>query len=533
MVTHSTVGESYRVWLSRFFVVGLAVGLAAMIALAPLLGTVVVVFGAILVTVVLLEPRWGLYLLPFTVPFGSIREISVGPATVGGTEALLGLFLAAWLARGVARREIRLTLPPLTVTFALWYGVMLLSLVNSLSLADSIKELIKWGEVFAVYAIAAQELRRQDIAILIATTLTAGTLAAAEGIYQSIFRVGPDGFLFPLAGRVWLRAYGRFIQPNPYAGYLGLVLPLGYSLLAVAIGLGTQDAESGKQKVETATHPPPPSQEGERNGTSRSLSIINYQLSIAVSRIFSRTFLLLIVGACVAIIGAALFLTLSRGGWIGAVAAAVVIGALLSRRAAVASVFIGIALLLTFALAGTEWLPPALSERATDFLPYINVINVNVRGVEITDANFAVIERLAHWQAAYEMWADKPWLGQGVGNYAVVYPAFYIPPWTEALGHAHNLFLNTLAETGIIGLGAYLLFWGQAVWLTLQATRRSTGIWRGVGVGTLGVLVHLHMHNFFDNLYVHGMYLHVALVLAIAAILSKPSLNGGAAGRGI
>ncbi len=214
-------------------------------------------------------------------------------------------------------------------------------------------------------------------------------------------------------------------------------------------------------------------------------------------------------------------------------AAAVVIGALLSRRAAVASVFIGIALLLTFALAGTDWLPPALSERATDFLPYINVINVNVRGVEITDANFAVIERLAHWQAAYDMWADKPWLGQGVGNYAAVYHAFYIPPWTEALGHAHNLFLNTLAETGIIGLAAYLLFWAQAIGLTIRATLRSTGLWRGVAVGTLGVLVHLHTHNFFDNLYVHGMYLHIALVLAIAAILSKPTPTGMSDRQGI
>jgi hypothetical protein len=552
MVTHSTARESYRAWLSRFFVVGVAVGLATIIALAPLLGSVVLVFGVILVAVVLIEPRWGLYLLPFTVPFGSIREISVGPATVGGTEALLGLFLAAWLARGVARRDIRLVFPPLTIPFAVWYGVMLLSLLNSLSLSDSLKELIKWAEVFAVYAIAAQELRRQDIAIVIGTTLAAGTLAAAEGIYQSLFRVGPDGFLFPLAGRVWLRAYGRFIQPNPYAGYLGLVLPLGYSLLAVALGLG---AESGKRKAEpatsppsplsimergdTATYPPSPSQTEENKDhagldlSGRQLSTINYQLSTAVPRIFSSTFLLLTVGGCVAVIGAALFLTLSRGGWIGAVAAAVVIGALLSRRAAVASVFVGIALLLTFALAGTEWLPPALAERATDFLPYINVINVNVRGVEITDANFAVIERLAHWQAAYEMWTDKPWLGQGIGNYGAVYPAFYIPPWTEALGHAHNLFLNTLAETGLLGLGAYLLFWGQAVWLTIQATRRSSGLWRGVGVGTLGVLVHLHAHNFFDNLYVHGMYLHIALVLAIAAILSNPSSNGDADRQGI
>jgi hypothetical protein len=156
MVTRGTAGESYRAWLSRFFVVGLAAALAALIALAPLPGSALLIFGAILVVAVLVEPRWGLYLLPFTVPFGSVREISVGPATVGGTEALLGLFLAAWLARGVARRALRLRLPPLAGAFALWYGVMLLSLLNSASLADSLKELVKWAETFAVFAIAAR-----------------------------------------------------------------------------------------------------------------------------------------------------------------------------------------------------------------------------------------------------------------------------------------------------------------------------------------------------------------------------------------
>ncbi len=487
MVTHGTQWESSR--LSYFFVFALVLLLAAFIALAPVLGSALLVFGLILVVAVVIEPRWGLYLLPFAVPFGSIREVSIGPASVGGTEALLGLFLAGWLARGVVRREIRLAKPPLFGAFALWYGVMVLSLLNSLSISDSLKELIKWGETFAVYAIAAQELRRRDIAIIIGTTLAAGTIAGAEGIYQSVFRVGPAGFLFPLAGRIWLRAYGEFIQPNPYAGYLGLVLPLGYGVVAVAAGLG-----------------------GARRATPERTALL--------PRIFSTTGVLLLVGTCVVVIGVALFLTLSRGGWIGAVAALVVVGALLSRRAAAASALVAIVLLLTVALAGTAWLPEAISARATDFLPYINVVNVNVRGIAITDANFAVIERLAHWQAAYEMWADKPWLGQGIGNYGAVYPLFYIPPWTEALGHAHNLFLNTLAETGLMGLGAYVLFWGQAIVLTIRATRRSEGLWRGVGVGSLGVLVHLHTHNFFDNLYVHGMYLHIALVLAFAAILA-------------
>ncbi len=487
----STMWNRESPWLSRFFVLALALGIAWIVATLPLLGAALLVGGAIFATLVFIEPRWGLYALPFAVPFGSIREIALGPATVGGTEALLALFLAAWAARGIAHRDLHLKRPPLWGAILLWYGVMLFSVANSLSLSSSVKELLKWGETFALYAIAAQSLRRRDIAILVATTLAAGTLAAAEGIYQAVFQIGPPGFLFPLAGRVWLRAYGEFIQPNPYAGYLGMVLPLAYGIVAVGLGLG------GKEKAVASR--------AARGARQRA-----WQVG-----------LVLLAGASGATLLLALFLTLSRGAWIGAVVALVAVGALLSRRAATLSLFVAIALAIGVALGAMQLLPPAIASRFTDFLPYINVLDVDVRGVGITDQNFAVIERLAHWQAAYGMWADKPWVGQGVGNYAAAYPAFRIPPWDDPLGHAHNLFLNTLAETGLIGLGAYLIFWGSAFWLSFQAVRRSQGLWRGVAVGTLGALVHLHAHNFFDNLYVHGMYLHIALMLAIAARLCQ------------
>ncbi|MGH2544899.1 MAG: O-antigen ligase family protein, partial [Ardenticatenaceae bacterium] len=237
------------------------------------------------------------------------------------------------------------------------------------------------------------------------------------------------------------------------------------------------------------------------------------------SRVLSNSGIVVLAAGCTTSMLLALFLTLSRGAWIGAGVAAVAVGMLLSRRAALLSLLAGAALVFGLALGGIERLPPALANRVTDFVPYLNVFDVEVRGVGITDQNFAVIERLAHWQAAYEMWADEPWLGQGVGNYAAVYPAYYIPPWEEPLGHAHNLFLNTLAEAGLIGLVAYLIFWTGALALSFRAVRSSAGIWRGVAVGILGAMVHLHVHNFFDNLYVHGMYLHLALLLAIAARL--------------
>jgi hypothetical protein len=42
-----------------------------------------------------------------------------------------------------------------------------------------------------------------------------------------------------------------------------------------------------------------------------------------------------------------------------------------------------------------------------------------------------------------------------------------------------------------------------------------------MAAGILGVLTHLSVHNFFDNLYVHNMYLHVAMLLGLLFVAVK------------
>jgi O-antigen ligase len=240
-----------------------------------------------------------------------------------------------------------------------------------------------------------------------------------------------------------------------------------------------------------------------------------------LSRFVQRIGLLRMLWGCAFIILAALILSLSRGGMIAAIAAAMVTGGLLNRRMAGISFMIVGGAALGIGLNAIVLLPQGLEEGVTDLLQYANFLMLDVRTIALTPENFSVLERLVHWDAAYGMWGDALWLGQGVGNYGAVYADYRIAPWDEALGHAHNLFLNTLAETGIIGLAAYLFFWGSAFKLSLRAIALNQGLWRGVALGTLGALIHLHIHNLFDNLYVHGIYLHLALILAMIAILTE------------
>jgi O-antigen ligase len=141
-----------------------------------------------------------------------------------------------------------------------------------------------------------------------------------------------------------------------------------------------------------------------------------------------------------------------------------------------------------------------------------------MRAMPINNDNFAIVERLAHWQAATYMANAHPWIGVGLGNYEAVYPAYRIPSWPHPLGHAHNDYLNTLAETGIIGLIGYLLSWAAIVYWTWRALQQPDPILRGLALGLLGTWTHLAIHSLVDKLYVNNLFLHVGVLLGLLAL---------------
>jgi O-antigen ligase len=138
-----------------------------------------------------------------------------------------------------------------------------------------------------------------------------------------------------------------------------------------------------------------------------------------------------------------------------------------------------------------------------------------VRGAHITPLTFSTIERLAHWQAAVRMTESAPWLGVGFGNYAAAYPEFRLMVWENALGHAHNYYLNIFAEAGAIGLLVYVVFWVTVIATTWRAARHAGlgTLDSGLCVGILGAWAHLTAHHVFDNLYVANMHLLIGAYL--------------------
>lgn len=78
-------------------------------------------------------------------------------------------------------------------------------------------------------------------------------------------------------------------------------------------------------------------------------------------------------------------------------------------------------------------------------------------------------ERILIWQSAWNMFKDHPILGVGLGQYTENYQQKYISPQAKEpkLGHAHNNFMQMLAENGIVGFAGFVIMFGYIIFKNL------------------------------------------------------------------
>jgi hypothetical protein len=110
--------------------------------------------------------------------------------------------------------------------------------------------------------------------------------------------------------------------------------------------------------------------------------------------------------------------------------------------------------------------------------------------------------RIELWQAALQMAADYPLLGVGPDNFRWQYGAYAnVDKWDTGI-HANNLYLEWLADTGIIGLLAFL--WLTWRLLKLSLTNLSGPSQRSSWLLSLALVAGLlawYLHGFFDYFY--------------------------------
>jgi putative inorganic carbon (hco3(-)) transporter len=458
----------------------IAIFIGFVIAILPLPHSLLFLSAAILVAASIWEPVIGLGLAIVLGPVKAYLAIARPdlPSDLG--QIFFALAVGGWLARGLAQRRIVIPRIGLLLPLSLYISVSLFSLLSAISLEEGLREALKWIEIALGMVILVSEAQRGRVGWIIAAVLMAGIIQAALGIWQFQFRgTGPEHFR--ILGDHY-RAYGTFEQPNPYGGFLGLIWPI-----AVGLAIGVV---STRHKAKS-------------------------RLLTAFCLLLTAFFIL-----------AALYLSFSRGAWLGAAVAAVVIAIALPRRLSLGIGLVVVGLAFGWGLARTGLLPASVTARFADIAAPLATVT-DVRGVNINDANFAIVERLAHWQAAQAMAQAKPWLGVGMGNYAAAYPAFRLLNWEHPLGHAHMIYLNVLAETGVLGLMTYVILWIAIIGLTIRVANRAAGLPRGLALGLLGAWAHFSAHQIVDHLYVNNLHFLIAALLALLVYIADQRKDPG------
>jgi hypothetical protein len=312
--------------------------------------------------------------------------------------------------------------------------------------AYQIFELAKGLVLLLVLANRVQD--PQDVRWILAGLMGAVLFQGALGLYQALAG-RPMGLTFlgetdwsvrqQLGDRYSIRPVGTFWHTNQLAMYLGMVLPVVASLLLAGSGVGR------RAKMAAA--------------------------AVTVVGLLTAAF------------------TLSRGTWLGLIISAALLSAFgLSKktvpRAYVLAAPIGLAIMLLM----------------------LNLLTGSAVILRLTQSDAGSLQsRVPLMRGALTVFSDFPLLGSGLNNYQYTIKTYDITgQFTETgfLPVVHNLFLLLAAETGFLGLVAFLWLLAALGWRGLRFIR--------AGDPTLPVVVAAGILVAGQHMIVHNM-VHVGI----------------------
>jgi O-antigen ligase len=322
--------------------------------------------------------------------------------------------------------------------------------------------------------------------------LIAGMSEAVLGLAQAYSGVGPASFN---VGGLLTRAYGTIGAPNSFAGYINMSVPLAFALTAYYW--------SRWISARRAAHP---------LDRPDFVSWRHLRAPILLSVVSLTLFWTMVT-------------TLSRGAWVGLAVGVLVMVLALGRRARGAIAALAAGSILLVVLAAANALPSVISDRFGLLVSQIQVFDP--RGITPTPEDYALIERMVHWQVAGNMFLASPITGVGIGNFNVLFNTFGVQGWPYSRGHAHNYYLHLLAEVGLVGFTGYMIMIITAFAVAYRALRRLRArndlYGEAVVIGALGILATFVAHNFFENLHALNMGIHWGAALALFTLVFRPT----------
>src|SRR5208282_4047819 len=329
-------------------------------------------------------------------PFTSKRESgeAVSPPVVGRSPADAGWYGTAWRSVSLA--------PPLGIASALQlfaaFGLFV---------------------IVALYPVTPEATPRdQDplTRLLVAAILISGVVVAAVGLVQQVTWNGKLlWFFIPLDWRApklgWQRMMGPFVDPDHFAAYLAMTVPLFISRAWDALAAG-----DGRERDETVP---------------------------------------ILCSAALVVVVCAILLSESRAIRAGTVVSCVLF-VMLASRIRTPTVF------RARADGARAWMPwlglGALAVAA------LSIALIGSAGREQVDTRISVSvaggldfwNRVHVWRDTLRMFRDYALLGVGFGSWAEVFPHYHTGPWPDQFfRNAHNDYVETAAELGILGVAAF------------------------------------------------------------------------------
>jgi len=311
---------------------------------------------------------------------------------------------------------------------------------------------------------------RAQIRRIMLTLVGVGIFEALYGIFE-LYRNNPH-LLFYRKTFNLDSATGTFVNRNHYAGYLEMVIPLALGLLISRFDLFGEPGTPFRARL---------------------ARFLNRGLATNI-----------VLGAGLVVMAVALMLSNSRSG--------VVILVL---------IFVLILVFTAQAFGHTRmqqgWVRTVIQITA------LAVIAIGLYvGLEAMIGRFAVDKLLQegrprYWGAVMTMIGQFPLFGVGHGAFGSVYSAYDTADMEFALVHAHNDYLETLSELGIVGAGLLGFALGYLLWKAFRTwiARRHPEL-KGLALGCLVSTAAILIHSLTDfNLQIPANTLVFSVVLAL------------------
>jgi len=355
----------------------------------------------------------------------------------------------------------------------IFLSVGLASSLQAISPAASVTKVFALLAAAALFLAVLQICREREQLLVIAAGAVAGlVIASSQGLLQQV--TGSfETFGAGPGGSTVGRVQGSFGHPNAYGGYLAVLIPLAVAFAA-----------------------------------SRSFS--------ARLRWFGLFALALAIPALV--------LSYSRGAVGALVAGSIVWLALMRPRLAVlAAVFVAVGAIM--------FAPIAFKERFSS---------------KETSADVGL--RSDIWASAIDIYSERPVLGVGLNNFPEAYASL---PSTLSTGaqrrllhqsqvlvppHAQNLYLNVLAEEGLLGLLALIALAAAALGTIYRGCKVRDPAGRAICMASGAGIVTLALHSLLDVTLPGPIALPGFALLAVAATFvardrERPPRSRSSAGR--